>query len=303
MSLLKPVSTQNERLNGLVGVGLRHPHYREALKGTSAIDFIEVHAENFFAAGGLSKALLKRLSEIYDISLHSTSMGLGSACGIDANYLDKLTGLVTDINPLLVSDHASFAWSRMAGDPVHAGDLLPIEFTQQSLDVLVANVDMVQQKLGRRILVENLSSYIQHALSDMPETEFLSRLVERAECGLIVDLNNLLVNANNFGDGDALARSQAWLNEIPVAAVGEFHLAGYSQVGPGELIIDDHSQAVSDDCWELYRFAIDRFGPVISLIEWDNDLPDWQTLLHQADIARSIVLEATQTEWELVYEA
>lgn len=303
MSFLKPASTQNERLSGLVGVGLRYPHYREALKGTSSIDFIEVHTENFFAQGGLSKTLLKSLSGIYDISLHSTSMGLGSAYGINTNYLDKLAVLVKQINPLLVSDHASFAWSQLSGQPVHAGDLLPIEFTKQSLNVLVENVDRVQQTLGRRILVENLSAYIEPQRVEMRETEFLSRLVERSQCGLIVDLNNLLVNANNFGGSDPLSIAKAWLMDIPMTAVGEFHLAGYSPVEPGALIIDDHSQAVSQECWALYRFAIERFGPIVSLIEWDNDLPDWHTLLDQAALAKGIIRDLSHVDMELVHEA
>jgi len=303
MSFLKPASTRNDSHCGWVGVGLRYPHYREALEGTSSIDFVEIHAENFFARGGQIRSLLEEIAQRYEISLHSTSLGLGSAFGINAAYLGKLMELVTRIRPVLVSDHASFAWSSFAGHNVHAGDLLPLEFTEQSLSVLVDNVDRVQQTLGRRILVENLSAYLDLGHSEMSETQYLTRLVERTQCGLLVDLNNLLVNGNNFGPGDPVSTAKQWLMDIPIESVGEIHLAGYSPVPEGELIIDDHSQAVSGECWDLYRFATKRFGPVMTLVEWDNELPDWQTLLNEAEKARKIIAQTRSAEVEGVYES
>ncbi len=296
MSFLKPASTRDEQGDVWIGVGLRYPHYREALEGTSAIDFVELHAENFFASGGLTRSLLQEVSKVYEISLHSTSLGLGSALGINGVYLEKLKALVSEVEPVLVSDHASFAWSTYAGKPVHAGDLLPLEFTEQSLEVMAANVDRVQQRLGRRLLVENLSAYIDLGQPQMSETEFLSRLVDRSQCGLLIDLNNILVNTHNFGNADSLSLAKKWLREVPVTAVGELHLAGYTKVPPGELIIDDHSRAVSEECWELYRFAMGHFGPVTSLIEWDNELPDWQVLLDQAEKARTIACAVPQLD-------
>lgn len=294
MSLLNSVKPQNENLFSLVGVGLRYPHYQEALKGTSVIDFVEVHAENFIAQGGLLLTLLHEINETYSVSLHSTSMGLGSATGVDSAYLEKLNKLVKKINPLLISDHASFAWSAINGASIHAGDLLPVEFSSKGLDVMSENIDRVQQYLGRRILVENLSSYLNFGQSTMSETEFLSKLVHRTECGLLVDLNNILVNLHNEGEQQVQIAAKQWLNEVPVNAVGELHLAGFTQMGSNELIVDDHSRPVSEDCWDLYAYAIHRFGAVTTLIEWDNDLPDWGTLLDQACKARQVIKMITK---------
>ncbi|WP_415887323.1 DUF692 domain-containing protein [Neptuniibacter sp. QD37_6] len=291
MSSLSTANTSDEQGLSKIGVGLRHPHYKEALLGTSSIDFVEVHAENFFAEGGMLPELLNDIALQYPISLHSTSMGLGSAVGINGDYLQRLKQLSQQINPILISDHACFTWSNINGNSVHAGDLLPLEFTQQSLQVMVDNVNQVQKLLGRQILVENLSAYVEFNFSDMSETEFLSELVDKTGCGLLVDLNNLLVNARNFSDQKPLTVARKWLREIPSSAVGEIHLAGFTKVKEGELVIDDHSQPVSPECWLLYRDAVALFGAVTTLIEWDNNLPTWSTLLDQASKARSISTE------------
>lgn len=289
MSLENGIKHVSWHKSGNVGVGLRHPHYEEALKETSLIDFVEIHAENFFAKGGLSQSLLDEVIARYPVSLHSTSMGLGSAVGIDDQYLEKLKRLVDRIDPILVSDHACYTWSQFNNGLIHSGDLLPLEFSERSLAILVQNVDQVQQRLGRPILVENLSAYVDLGVHGMSETEFLSELVERSQCHLLIDLNNILVNANNFGKTEPLVISKAWLDEIPISSVAEIHLAGYTPAAPNELIIDDHSQPVSNDCWELYQYAIDRFGAITTLVEWDNQLPDWETLLAEAHKAKDIM--------------
>lgn len=301
MSSLSTANKNDELGLSKIGVGLRHPHYKEALLGTSSIDFVEIHAENFFAEGGMLPELLSDIALQYPISLHSTSMGLGSAVGINGDYLQRLKQLSQQINPILISDHACFTWSNINGKSVHAGDLLPLEFTQQSLQVMVDNVNQVQQLLGRQILVENLSAYVEFNFSDMSETEFLSQLVDKTGCGLLVDLNNLLVNARNFSDQKPLTVARQWLREIPSGAVGEIHLAGFTKVKEGELIIDDHSQPVSPECWLLYRDAIALFGAVTTLIEWDNNLPSWSTLLDQAVKARSISTEVHYDTGRLSY--
>ncbi len=274
---------------GWVGVGLRSPHFRDALSDAHPIDFVEVHAENFFAAGGLSPTILEEVSNRYALSLHATSMGLGSEAAMNPDYLAKLTTLIERSNPALVSDHACFAWGLVNGQPVHAGDLLPLAYTPQNLDVLVENVDRIQQHLGRKILVENVSTYLEFEYATLSETEFLVTLAERSQCGLLVDLNNILVNAHNFANGHVLETAQQWLEDIPTHLIGEFHLAGFTQAQSPDLIVDDHSQAVSDECWALYQFAIHRFGPVATLIEWDNNLPDWQVLVKEAQKARHIM--------------
>ena len=298
------LTTSEPQASHLVGVGLRHLHYQDALHGTSAIDFVEIHAENFFSHGGITQTVLGEIQEQYPISLHATSMGLGSAAPIKTSYLTQLKKLVEQINPALVSDHACFTWSYQKGVDVHAGDLLPLEFTPASLAVLSENIDRVQQILGRQILVENISSYISLQQDGMSETEFLVTLAERTQCGLLVDLNNILVNASNKINGDfssnasttPMAIARQWLDDIPQHLVKELHLAGYTPVSPPEIIIDDHSQPVSEQCWELYQHAIERYGPVHSLIEWDNALPPWQTLLDQAAKARAIINKVTRTQ-------
>jgi uncharacterized protein (UPF0276 family) len=293
MSCLNTAHTRGATLSSMVGVGLRYPHYKEALLGSSSIDFVEVHAENFFAEGVIVPAILDDIAQQYPISLHSTSMGLGSAVGINRDYLQRLKRLSQKVPPILISDHACFTWSNLNGNAVHAGDLLPLEFSQQSLQVMTENVDKVQQVLGRKILVENLSSYVEFRFSNMSETEFLTELVNRTGCGLLVDLNNLIVNAHNFSDESSLQTASQWLQQLPTGAVGEIHLAGYTPVSENELIIDDHSQPVSDECWSLYRTALKQFGAVTTLIEWDNNLPSWPVLLDQATKARSIMSEIT----------
>ncbi len=286
-----------------VGVGLRHSHYKDALRGASSIDFVEIHAENFFAEGGSARSLLRDVSDIYKISLHATSIGLGSAAEINPIYLKRLKHLVDFINPWLISDHASFSWSDAdwtsgSKQSIHAGDLLPIEFNRQSLKVFADNVDRVQQLLGRSILIENISSYIALDHSSMRETDFLLAVVDRTGCRLLIDLNNLLVNAHNFGDGNPLAEAKRWLMHIPKKSVGEMHLAGCTPAAPHSFLIDDHAQAVSDECWNLFRFAIERFGPTPTLIEWDNNLPSWNELLNQATIAKQII-RTTQAKFKV----
>ncbi|RLT96021.1 MAG: DUF692 domain-containing protein [Ketobacter sp.] len=291
--MLKRSRTMSHFNASMVGVGLRHPHYEMALDGASSIDFVEVHAENFFAAGGLTCTLLEEIGNRYRLSLHATGLGLGSAVGVDDQHLQRLQHLVDRSDPLLVSDHAALARSHFEQRPVHAGDLLPVEFSVQALAVLVENVDRVQQHLGRRLLVENIAQYIALQPADLSETAFLVSLVEQTQCGLLLDLNNLLVNAHNQGRSDPLQYAKAWLRDIPAQAVGELHLAGSTPVGDADIQVDDHAQPVSQTCWDLYRYALTRFGPVPTLVEWDNQLPSWSVLLQQAEQARAILNEST----------
>ncbi len=279
-----------------IGVGLRHPHYADVLapslnieiSDSMKIDFVEVHSENFFAQGGASRALIKEVAEKYPISLHSTALGLGSKANIAGGYLESLNELTQVVNPFLMSDHAAFSWSELEGKSVHAGDLLPIAFNEKNLKNMANNIDAVQQLTGQRLLIENLSAYLQPKNTILAETEFLVALTELTQCGLLIDLNNLVVNANNFSDIPALEYAQDWLQKIPTQVVGEIHLAGFTPVTEGELAIDDHSQPVSDIGWQLYEFALQRFGAVPTLIEWDNNLPSWQELLLEAHKARIV---------------
>lgn len=271
-----------------IGVGLRHAHYEEALASTGLVDFVEVHSENFYAEGGLTADLLNTIADKYSVSLHSTGLGLGSAVGMPAYFLLKLKELINRIDPILVSDHASYAWSSWQGKAVHMGELLPMSFHEQSLDVLCENVEKAQDVLQRQLLVENLSSYIFFDEDTYTETEFLTQLSKRTGCGLLVDLNNVLISAHNLSVKNSLEFAKHWLDSVPIDAVKEIHLAGHTKPTVGNLIVDDHSKPVNEECWNLFEYSVQRFGNVPTLIEWDNGLPSWQRLLEEANTARSI---------------
>lgn len=262
------------------GIGWRHPHHEELLARRPALDFIEVHAENYFAAGGAASALLQRARADYPLSLHGVGLGLGSLSGLDAWHLEQLAQLVERVDPLLVSDHACFARVEAAGRVQHAADLLPIPFDAASLERLCASVGQVQERLKRRIAVENLSAYLGWDSDTIAEPEFFNALTRRSGCGLLLDLNNLLVNARNAGDADPLRASQDWVDAIAPDSVMEIHLAGHTVVDG--LAIDDHGSAVSEPVWQLYRHAIARLGPRPTLIEWDTEVPTLDVLLAEA---------------------
>lgn len=271
-----------------VGVGLRHVHYQEALENPADLDFIEVHSENFFARGGALPALLKEVAELYPVSLHGTSLGLGSSAGISERHLKSLQQLVSKISPILVSDHAAYAWGQIGNQLHHAGDLLPIAFNEQSLQTMTDNINRVQERLQRTILVENLSAYLEPKGSTFTETEFLTELAKRTDCRLLVDINNLAVNAINSHSADIAGDMTQWIYNIPSSIVGEIHLAGCTPVAAGEIMVDDHSKMVSDIVWNVYEQALSHFGATPTLIEWDTDLPEWSVLLTEAEKARTI---------------
>ena len=275
-----------------VGIGWRHSHYGGLLEQLPPLDFIEVHSENFFAGGGAALAVLRQGRAHYPVSLHGVGLALGSAVGIDAWHLDQLTRLVELIEPIRVSDHACFARGQVAGQPVHAADLLPIPFNSAALDVMCSNVQRVQERLKRQLLVENLSAYIRFEISfdssDRSETDFLNALVQRTGCGLLVDANNIYVNALNEQLAgrctDPLAMCLQWIDAIAPASVGELHLAGH--INMGDMVIDDHGSRVCGAVWQIYRHAQTRFGNVPALIEWDTDVPPLSVLLDEAATAK-----------------
>ncbi len=284
-----------------IGIGWRHPHYAELLATRPPLDFLEVHSENFFADGGAALAVLQQARAIYPVSLHGVGLALGSAVGVDLWHLDQLARLVDRIEPVRVSDHACFARGAVKGKLAHAGDLLPIPFNDESLDVLCSNVQQVQERLKRPLMVENLSAYLTLVGSDRSETEFLSALARRTGCQLLVDVNNIYVNALNArmtGDttNDPVSACQAWLDQIPPGVVGEIHLAGHCVMD--DIVIDDHGSRVAADVWRIYAHAITRFGTVPSLIEWDTDVPPLSVLLDEAQQARTLALShGGQPEW------
>lgn len=276
------------------GIGLRHTHH-DALLGApepAALAFVEVHSENFYGDGGAAVQVLQAARERWPVSLHGVGLSLGSAAGLDAWHLDRLARLVERIEPVRVSDHASFARApRSASGPVvHAADLLPLAHTEAQLAILVRNVQQVQERLRRPILVENLSAYLHWADDTVAEPDFFVQLARRSGCGLLLDVNNLVVNALNE-HGDEVRAAQAaceWIDAIDPAIVGEIHLAGYCDTG--EIVIDDHGSRVHAPVWQVYRHAIARLGPRPTLIEWDTDVPALEVLLDEA--ARAEVIAA-----------
>jgi uncharacterized protein (UPF0276 family) len=263
-----------------VGIGWRHPHYGALLQSRPALGFIEVHSENFFGEGGAALAVLHAAREHYAVSLHGVGLALGSAAGVDGDHLEQLARLVERIEPARVSDHACFARGPMRGADVHAADLLPLPFDEETLAVLTANVQCVQERLKRPLLVENLAAYLAFAGADRSEPQFLVELARRSGCGLLVDVNNIYVNALNAAEPDPVAACRHWLDAIDPGCVGELHLAGHRVMG--DIVIDDHGSDVCEAVWQLYAHAIARFGAVPTLIEWDTDLPPFEVLLAEA---------------------
>lgn len=264
------------------GVGLKPVHYREIFESRPAAGFFEVHAENYMGAGGPPHRYLERLAADYAVSFHGVGLSLAGAEAPNVRHLARWRALIDRYDPMLVSEHV--AWSSFAGESFH--DLLPVPYTIEALDVLCRNINQMQDALGRRILIENPSRYIEFASSEIPEPEFLSEAARRTGCGLLVDVNNVYVSARNLGE-DPLK----WLASIPAQRVGEIHLAGYATevIDDTELFIDDHGSPVCADVWELYQRAVSCFGPVATLIEWDTDVPPLQTLLQEAAVANAIL--------------
>ena len=272
-----------------VGIGWRQPHYAELLERRPALGFIEVHSENFFGDGGAALAVLAQGREAYAVSLHGVGLSLGSATGLDSDHLERLARLVQRIQPLRVSDHASFARAPLApGQPaVHGNDLLPVAFTPAALDIMVANVQRVQDRLRRPILVENLSAYLRWADDALDEAGFFNALARRSGCGMLLDVNNLVVNALNAGF-DPVTSACAFIDAIEPAIVGEIHLAGYAELG--DIVIDDHGSRVHAPVWQVYAHAVKRLGPSVpTLIEWDTEVPALDMLLDEAALAQRII--------------
>ena len=263
----------------MIGIGWRQPHYEQLLRERPALDFIEVHSENFFADGGAALAVLMQGRELYPVSLHGVGLSLGSAAGLDPLHLEKLARLVERVGPMRVSDHASFA---RVGSGLHASDLLPIAFDEESLALMVRHVDQVQQRLKRTLLVENLSAYVGWECDHIAEPEFFNALCKQSGCGLLLDVNNLVVNARNSGvSAEAAAHAAcAWVDQLDADIVGEIHLAGHAEVQG--IVIDDHGSRVPDSVWRVYRHARKRFAEAPALIEWDTDLPALDVLMDEA---------------------
>jgi uncharacterized protein (UPF0276 family) len=257
------------------GLGLRRPHYREFIDGAVKVDFIEAISENFMVKGGRPLHTLRSVRKHYPIALHGVAMSLGSADGLDPEYLEKLKILVDDIEPLFVSDHLS--WSRIGGLTSH--DLLPLPFNSEALDIFASNLGRAQDVLKREMLVENPSTYMAFESSTMSEAEFLSELCRRTGCHLLLDVNNIFVSCTNLGEDP-----RRYIDALPLSAVRQVHLAGHSK--GRELLIDTHDEKVCDEVWSLYDYVSPRLAAVATMIERDDDIPPLGELLDELELAR-----------------
>lgn len=265
------------------GIGLRPPHYPRLWDGTARVDWFEAISENYMVAGGRPLAALERARGLAPVVLHGVSLSLGSTDPLDAAYLTALQTLITRFEPAWISDH--LCWSGVGGRYAH--DLLPLPYTEEALAHVVRRVVAVQERLGRHILVENVSSYLTYAHATLSEWEFLGAVAERADCGLLLDVNNVYVSAANHGfDADA------YLAGLPADRVGQIHLAGHTDLGA--YLFDTHDGPVIEPVWELYRQAVRRFGRVSTLVEWDDRIPPLDVVCAEAERAR--VAEADALE-------
>ncbi|MFT6077721.1 MAG: hypothetical protein ACJA02_001095 [Myxococcota bacterium] len=265
-----------------VGVGLRHPHHQYVLAKKPSVPWLEVHSENFFASGGPALNFITKIRENYPLSLHGVGLSLGSAQKVDQKHLQSLKKLIKITEPFLVSDHIS--WSNIEEQVLN--DLLPIPYTKESLEILADNICQTQDFLKREILVENPSTYLSFQNSHLPEDEFINQLAKKSGCKILLDLNNIYVGSqnNNFS-------AHKYLENINPGIVGEMHLAGHSirQVEGGQILVDTHNDFVCDPVWDLYELAVKKFTNVPTLIEWDQDIPDFQVLLSEAKKAQKII--------------
>lgn len=268
------------------GVSLKPQHYRMILEGDPDADFFEVHAENYFGAGGAPHRYLAAIRERFSLSVHGVGLSIGGAGPLNTDHLAQLRKLVDRYAPALVSEH--LAWCEYAG--TYFNDLLPVTLSEEALDVVCSHVDQAQNALGRQILIENPSSYLALEASTIPETAFLAEMVQRTGCGLLLDINNVAVSAHNL-EFDA----EDYLAGFPMQAVCEIHLAGHADDRRGEahLKIDDHGCAPSPEVWALYERVIAQAGASPTLIEWDQNVPSLEVLLQHARTARAMMTGAS----------
>ncbi len=264
-----------------LGLGLRPPHFQRVITEPCAeVSWFEVITENFMVAGGNPRRVLRAVRDRYPVVLHGVSLSIGSIAPLDEAYLGELARLCAEVDPAIVSDH--LCWSSLGGHTVH--DLWPVPYTEEALAHVVARVGQVQDRLGRRILLENPSSYVAFTVGELGEAEFLAEVARRADCGILLDVNNVWVSCRNHGwDPDA------YLASLPVERVGQIHLAGHSR--DGALLIDTHDQPVCGAVWSLYGEAIRRFGPVTTCIERDDHIPPFDDLVAELRLAARTVAD------------
>jgi uncharacterized protein (UPF0276 family) len=274
----------------MIGIGLRQPHYYQLLEEKPAIDWLEVHTENFMLNGGPLLDLLLAIRQHYPLSFHGVGLSLGAAQGVCKKHLKRIRMLITRFEPSLISDHLS--WSTIG--PTYLPDLLPIPYNEESLALIADHIDEAQDYLQRTLLIENPSSYFEYQTSTYTEAKFLTALVKRTGAKILLDVNNLYVSCFNHG-WDPYEYIQA----IPRSFVQEIHLAGHSVHRQNEqnvLLIDTHDHFVCHEVWELYRYTVNYIGMVPTLLEWDSQIPDLDVLLNEARKSADYINPRTNSE-------
>lgn len=272
------------------GLGLKPEHFREILETRPALGFFEIHAENYLVDGGPFHHYLTQIRSLYPLSIHGVGLSIGGAAPLDERHLDRLAALLERYQPQSFSEH--LAWSSHGG--VFVNDLLPLPYDEATLARVCAHVDRAQERLRRRILLENPATYVEFSSSTLSEAEFIGELVRRTGCGLLLDVNNVYVSCVNHRRDP-----YAYIEQLPLAAAAEIHLAGFAQdsdAAGAPLLIDSHGAAVADAVWALYRFALQRVGPLPTLIERDHDIPALAVLLAEAQRAEGMLSSARHSE-------
>ena len=265
------------------GVGYKPQHFSDILTGSDPVKWLEIHAENYMGAGGRPIAQLRHLAALFPISCHGVGLSIGGEGALDGDHLARLKQLIDWLNPASFSEH--LAWS--SHDAAFLNDLLPLPYDGATLDRVVRHIDQVQAVLGRRMLLENPSTYLAFAQTEMSEIAFLTAIARRTGCGLLLDVNNVHVSCTNQKTDPT-----AYINEFPLDLVGEIHLGGHDAQQDDQgapLLIDSHAAPVTDPVWQLYAHTIAKGGAKPTLIEWDNEVPDWQTLIAEAARAAALM--------------
>lgn len=268
----------------LTGIGLRTPHYQDFLEKKPGVAWIEVHSENYFGEGGKPLHVLEQVRKDYPVSLHGVSLSIGSADELNWHHLKKLRDLSERIQPCLVSDH--LCWSSLNGHYLH--DLLPLPYTEESLQHVVSRIKQIQEYLNRQILIENISTYVQFNHSVIAEQDFLTEVAKQSGCGILLDINNIYVSSMNLGQNP-----EKFITAMPADLVQELHVAGFttSIINDKEVLIDSHNKPVIPAVWDLYRKAVQHLGLKPTIVEWDSDLPSLETLCLEAFRAETIMRE------------
>lgn len=270
------------------GIGLRSPHIEEVIATRPRISWLEVHSENYFCAGGPPLRQLATIREHYPLSLHGVGLSLGSSDALDLTHLRKLKTLIDLIEPAVVSEH--LCWSSIGGRFLN--DLLPLPYSEEALDVVCHKIQQTQEFLGRRVLIENVSSYVRFRDETMTEWDFLAEVAQRSDCDILLDVNNIFVSASNHGYD-----ATRYLDAMPQGHIREIHLAGHEEDadenGEDLFLVDTHSRPIADPVWALYAQALQKFGPIPTLIEWDSDIPPLAVLLCEAAKAEGLLLTHT----------